>query len=123
MGRRRATRWMMPMALAISLLSGSMAAWAVGESASYDPLAVDDSAPVRLDLVVRDGARSRNIPILIYLPAGTGRGPVVLFSHGLGGSRQMGDYLGAHWARRGYAAVFLQHPGSDADLWQGRSRV
>jgi predicted dienelactone hydrolase len=46
-------------------------------------------------------------------------GPVVLFSHGLGGTREGSAYLGRHWASRGYVAVFLQHPGSDDSVWKG----
>ena len=90
--------------------------------AAYDPLAVGAERPARVELVVRDSARSRDIPILVYLPRATTPAPVVLFSHGLGGSREMGAFLGEHWARRGYAAVFLQHPGSDVDVWQGKPR-
>jgi predicted dienelactone hydrolase len=41
-----------------------------------------------------------------------------LFSQGLGGSRTGNAYLGRHWSARGYLAVFLQHPGSDASVWQ-----
>ena len=44
--------------------------------------------------------------------------PVVLFSHGLGGSRAGSVFLGEHWAARGYVAVFLQHPGSDDSVWK-----
>jgi predicted dienelactone hydrolase len=40
----------------------------------------------------------------------------VLFSHGLGGSREGPAFLGEHWAGRGYLAVFLQHPGSDESV-------
>jgi predicted dienelactone hydrolase len=43
---------------------------------------------------------------------------VVLFSHGLGGSRENNTYLGKHWAARGYVVVFLQHPGSDESVWK-----
>jgi predicted dienelactone hydrolase len=43
---------------------------------------------------------------------------VILFSHGLGGSREGSPFLGQHWARRGYVCVFLQHPGSDASVWK-----
>jgi predicted dienelactone hydrolase len=89
--------------------------------ALYDPLAARNSQFDTLDLVVHDAKRKRDIPLLVYTP-GAGRAPVVLFSHGLGGSREMGKYLGEHWARRGYAAIFLQHPGSDAALWQGKPR-
>jgi predicted dienelactone hydrolase len=90
--------------------------------AAYDPLAVGPERPARAEFVVRDAARSREIPILVYLPKATSPAPIVLFSHGLGGSREMGAFLGEHWARRGYVAVFLQHPGSDVDVWQGRPR-
>jgi len=44
----------------------------------------------------------------------------VLFSHGLGGSREGSAFLGRHWAARGYVAVFLQHPGSDGSVWRGK---
>jgi predicted dienelactone hydrolase len=40
----------------------------------------------------------------------------VLFSHGLGGSREGSRFLGEHWAGRGYVAVFVQHPGSDISV-------
>ena len=81
---------------------------------SYDPLAVTDSFhPEARDLSVHDAVRNRDIPIRIYLPAGTTPAPVLLFSHGLGGSRAGSSYLGRHWAARGYATVYVQHPGSD----------
>jgi dienelactone hydrolase len=94
-------------------------------AATYDPLAVpsiDRVAVVDLDVV--DDSRDRTIPIRVYRPpagpaAGT-RHPVVLFSHGLGGSREGSQFLGNHWAARGYVAVFLQHPGSDTSVWRGQ---
>ncbi len=43
---------------------------------------------------------------------------MILFSHGLGGTRAGSVYLGEHWAARGYATVFLQHPGSDDSVWK-----
>ena len=42
----------------------------------------------------------------------------MLFSHGLGGSRENGAYLGTHWAQAGYIALFMQHPGSDESIWK-----
>ena len=89
------------------------------KSESYDPLRLSAAAAVQtLDLVVRDDVRQRVIPMLVYLPAGTKPAAVVLFSHGLGGSRAGSSYLGEHWAARGYVAVFLQHPGSDESVWR-----
>lgn len=65
-----------------------------------------------------DAARSgRIVPVKIYLAGGDSPKPVVLFSHGLGGSREGNPYLGNHWARAGYLCVFLQHAGSDRDVW------
>ena len=60
----------------------------------------------------------REIPIRIYLPETKDAAPVILFSHGLGGSRKGCSYLGKHWAGRGYVAVFLQHHGSDESVWK-----
>lgn len=93
----------------------------VPAQAGYSPLEVSATAqPSVADRVVHDAARGRDIPIRIYLPdAGVGA-PVVLYSHGLGGSRETAGYLGRHWAKRGYVAVFLQHPGSDESLWKDR---
>jgi len=67
----------------------------------------------------RDAARKRDIPVLIRRPAGSGPAPLVLLSHGLGGSREGLAYLGEALAAAGYIAVHLQHRGSDAAIWQG----
>ncbi|HTR41613.1 MAG TPA: hypothetical protein VMH87_08365 [Pseudomonadales bacterium] len=85
----------------------------------YDPLAVDPSFRAKyVDLSFHDAARNRDIPLRIYLPTNTTPEPVVLFSHGLGGSRAGSVFLGEQWAARGYVAVFVQHPGSDEVVWQ-----
>jgi len=90
-------------------------AWA----GSYDPLAVDPNFHPKLrDLTVHDAARNRDIPVRIYFPPNDKPAPVVLFSHGLGGSREDSKFLGKRWAARGYLAVFVQHPGSDESVWK-----
>jgi predicted dienelactone hydrolase len=89
----------------------------------YDPLAINPAFhPSHVDLTVHDVARGRDIPVRVYLPTNTMPEPVVLFSHGLGGSRTGSAFLGEHWAARGYVAVFLQHPGSDDSVWKDESR-
>ena len=86
---------------------------------NYDPLAVNPAFhPAHVDLTVHDAARDRDIPVRVYLPTNTAPEPVILFSHGLGGSRAGSVFLGEHWAARGYVAVFLQHPGSDDSVWK-----
>jgi predicted dienelactone hydrolase len=91
----------------------------LAHAAEYDPLAVQAAEPIKsFDLSVTAAARKREIPLRIYLPADKAAAPVVLFSHGLGGTRAGNKFLGEHWAARGYVAVFLQHPGSDASVWK-----
>jgi acetyl esterase/lipase len=71
-----------------------------------------------------DGRRQRAIPVQLYLPKAPATGeplPLVLFSHGLGGSRRGYSYLGAHFARSGLACLHVQHIGSDRGLWIGGS--
>lgn len=67
-----------------------------------------------------DDARERDIPVRLRLPDAPGRVPVILFSHGLGGSRAGGAEWGAHWASHGFAVIHLQHPGSDESLWRNK---
>jgi predicted dienelactone hydrolase len=104
--------------LAAAFLSHSTAA---GEP-KYDPLAVPTGElPKPVDIVVANPDRDqREIPLRIYLPTTKSPAPVVLFSHGLGGTNRGSAFLGKHWAARGYVAVFVQHPGSDDELWRGK---
>ena len=94
--------------------------WANAVAGPYDPLAATKGQRAQvLDLTVQDSGRGREIPIRVYLPGGKSAAPVVLFSHGLGGSRESNPYLGEHWSARGYVVVFLQHVGSDESVWKG----
>jgi len=72
-----------------------------------------------------DRSRGRKIPIKIYEPeVMSGRLPLVIFSHGLGSSREGYRYLGRYWASRGYVVIHVQHPGSDNRLsWLGLYRA
>lgn len=90
-----------------------------GCAKAYDPLALPAGFQAEtVELSVSDSVRKRNIPIFVYLPPQKTAAPVILFSHGLGGSRHGSSFLGRHWAARGYLAVFLQHPGSDDSVWK-----
>lgn len=66
----------------------------------------------------KDAERDRIVPLKVYCPDGEGPLPVVLFSHGLGGSRENNSYLGTYWAKGGFVAVFMQHTGSDEIVWK-----
>src|SRR5688572_27427954 len=68
-------------------------------------------APMVCEAIWRDTARDRNVPVRIRMPAGSGQVPVILFSHGLGGSRDAGTEWAQAWVQGGFAVVHLQHPG------------
>jgi len=68
-----------------------------------------------------DGHRQREVRAKLYLPPAAAGfpAPLIVFSHGLGGSREGYSYLGSNWAARGYASLHVQHAGSDSRLWGG----
>lgn len=72
----------------------------------------------------RDAKRNRDVPLKIVAPStGAAPLPVVLFSHGLGGSVEGGKLWGEHWARHGYIVIHEQHPGSDEAVWKSAARA
>lgn len=69
-----------------------------------------------------DPGRARAVPVRLYWPSNLDAGqsvPLVVFSHGIGGSRRGYSYLGRHLAAHGIACLHLQHVGSDRELWFG----
>src|SRR5258708_34347658 len=85
----------------------------------YNPMAIPANAGTRVvDLSLGGRGPTRQIPLRVYLPETKSAAPVVLFSHGLGGSRESNAFMGDHWAARGYVAVFMQHSGSDDAVWR-----
>jgi predicted dienelactone hydrolase len=75
-----------------------------------------------LDLELLDADRQRPVPARLYLPYLANSDepvPLVVFSHGLGGSRMGYSYLARYWADAGMASLHPQHVGSDSNLWRG----
>ncbi len=72
------------------------------------------SASTLVDEVWHDPARQRDVPALLRVPATPGPWPVLLYSHGLGGSRHGGDAWGQAWVDAGFLVIHLQHAGSDS---------
>ena len=58
-------------------------------------------------------------PAALNAPAASTKLPLVVFSHGLGGSRLGYAHFGRHFAQNGFIALHLQHPGSDRAVWSG----
>lgn len=77
-----------------------------------------------VDLDWQDVNRDRPVPVRLYLPErrSTERtlAPLVLFSHGLGGSRYGYSWLGSYFAANGIASLHVQHIGSDRTVWSER---
>ena len=71
----------------------------------------------------KDVARDRSVPAKLYLPVGlklsAGGLPLVVFSHGIGGSMDGYSYLGRYFAAHGYASLHVQHVGSDRQILRG----
>jgi dienelactone hydrolase len=100
------------------------AATVAGLSARRARAAGDGAAAVHetLDFDWLDARRRRPVPVRLYLPTAASAQrplPLVVFSHGIGGSRRGYRYLGSHWAAHGWASLHLQHVGSDRGLWSG----
>lgn len=66
-----------------------------------------------------DADRQRAVPARLYLPHAAQPVPLIVFSHGIGGSRLGYTWLGQTVARHGIASLHLQHVGSDRQLWSG----
>jgi dienelactone hydrolase len=83
------------------------------------------AAPASFEIVDfewTDTTRKRLVPARLYWPEYPAAGnamPLVVFSHGIGGSRNGYSYLGRYWASHGYASLHVQHVGSDRNLWTG----
>ncbi len=73
-----------------------------------------------LDFNWKDDERQREIPARLYWPEHASAEkpvPLVVFSHGLGGSQLGYSYLGRHWASLGIASLHVRHAGSDRGVW------
>jgi predicted dienelactone hydrolase len=69
------------------------------------------------DIAISDPARNRQIPLRIYAPRASGLiSPVILVSHGIGGSKASGNWVGKFLASHGYVCIFMTHYGSDTSL-------
>jgi predicted dienelactone hydrolase len=91
----------------------------VAASEAAGPFAVDT-----LRLEWRDERRQREVPVKIYFPKDTTNAcPIIVFSHGLGGTRDGYEFLGRHWASHGFVSAHVQHRGSDDAVWRGKART
>jgi dienelactone hydrolase len=91
-------------------------------SIAADEVIANPDDPVVSDLEWVDTTRERAVPVRLHWPArarADGTVPLVVFSHGIGGSRTGYSYLAKHFAGHGIASLHLQHVGSDRQVWRG----
>ncbi len=69
-----------------------------------------------MDFTLHDSGRDREVPAKIYFPVQPSRLPLVIFSHGLGASKDSYSFLGKYWASNGYICIHPTHLGSDTSL-------
>ncbi len=104
-------------------------AFVAGAAALAVCLAVPALPPVRaaeghetVDFDWVDARRQRAVPARLYLPRAAAAGapvPLVVFSHGIGSTRERYRWIGQHLAARGCACLHPQHVGSDRQVWTG----
>jgi len=97
-----------------TLLAGAM-----GPTLSARAAPAHQPSFATLDMTWVDVGRKRGVPVRLYLPETLHSVPLVVFSHGIGGSRRGYSWLGQHFASNGIASLHMQHVGSDSQLWSG----
>lgn len=111
-----------PTALTRRRFGAALLAVAVTATLAAPPARAQSASPAVIDFDWVDPARSRPVPARLHWPADVAPGsrvPLIVFSHGLGGSRRGYSYLGRYWSARGIASLHVQHAGSDSSLWAG----
>jgi predicted dienelactone hydrolase len=113
---RRAALAVLPFALACS---SSKPAAAPPPPAPVAP-AASELARSGLDVVLdadislKDSSRNRDLAVRVTYPEGPGPFPVIVFSHGAGGSARTHDALARFWATHGFVVLAPNHadPGA-----------
>ncbi len=89
----------------------------------YTPLTTSFDIKILRGVLTDPTRDNRHVAYKIYLPdtdAVISPQPLVIWSHGLGGSRDGAGFISRHLAARGYVALHVQHVGTDSSLWEGK---
>lgn len=94
------------------------ALWRADIDAQKEPL------PVRMVRgSMTDSTRgNRVIPLKLYYPTEHGQKnlPLIVWSHGLGGSADGAAFISRYLTSHGYIVLHVQHLGTDSGLWEGK---
>ena len=83
------------------------------------------SVLLRRGTFIDDTRGDRVVPYKMYYPApdevlGDVRIPVIIWSHGFGGSRDGAAFISRFLVAQGFALVHITHAGTDSSLWEGK---
>lgn len=104
------------MRLRLALIALALAAATPALPALAQPAAATASAAVSYGEWTDAARGGRVVPYKLYMPKGAGPFPVVVHSHGLGGSREASTYILQAVADAGFVVVAVQHAGSDTSI-------
>jgi predicted dienelactone hydrolase len=88
--------------------SPASAAATDGYNLAPGPLTVSEVS----DLVLHDAKRNKDVHVRVFYPVEAGKYPVIVFSHGAGGSQTCCESLTQHWASYGYVTIQPTHDDS-----------
>jgi len=74
------------------------------------------------DLALHDQTRNKTLSVRVSYPLCDGYFPVIIFSHGAGGSKDTYSYLSQFWCQRGYVVIQPSHYDSISVLREQRPR-
>jgi predicted dienelactone hydrolase len=101
--------------LAFAFLLVGLCAWRAPAPDAAEPYKPSDG-PYRVqtidELILHDAKREKDLPIKIYYPARRGPFPLIIFSHGAGGSKDGYSGLTRYWASHGYVCIQPTHADS-----------
>lgn len=92
--------------------------WRGDINPNYDPHKV----MIKRDVLVDASRDDRPVKIKVYYPVNHSMTnlPVIVWSHGLGGSVDGAAFLSRFLSAHGFVIVHLQHHGTDSSLWEGQ---
>ena len=108
--------WVAALAFTVIAAGGALTVVSAATAATADSAAATGPRTVAITDFPQliDATRSaRTLPIKLFMPEGTDAVPVVILSHGGGGSRDANFAQAQHLASHGYAVLALEHPGSN----------
>ena len=85
---------------------------AADTSAGYNAQAGPYTVAEVPDILLHDSKRGKDLHVRIFYPEHSGKYPVIVFSHGAGGSQTCCDALTRQWASYGYVTLQTTHDDS-----------